>query len=105
MIPGLISGAIAGYLASVIVDGEGKGCIFNLFIGWLGGLFGDWLFGCLGAKWHVLHPWVGAVFGSIILLLIFNLIAPKQRSSSSHEEYGQRTEYRYEDGDDTPDEQ
>lgn len=102
MIPGLISGAIAGYIASKIVDGEGKGCLFNLFIGWLGGLFGDWIFGVLGARWHLLHPWMGAVLGSIILLLIFNLISPRQnRQSTTYT----RTEYHYENGDDTPDEQ
>lgn len=106
MIPGLISGAIAGYIASKIVDGEGKGCLFNLFIGWLGGLFGDWLFGCLGAKWHILHPWMGAMLGAVILLLIFNLLAPKSnRHDDGGSSYSEPRQYTYEDGDDTPDEQ
>lgn len=104
MIPGLISGAIAGYIAAKLVDGEGKGCFFNLFIGWLGGIFGDWIFGMLGARWHILHPWMGAVLGSVLLLLIFNLISPgRDRRSDTY--YSQRPDYRYEDGDDTPDEQ
>lgn len=113
MIPGLISGAIAGYIASKLVDGEGKGCLFNLFIGWLGGLFGDWLFGSMGMLWHESHPWFGAMLGSVILLLIFNLISPRQHRSGgsgngSHSAYGSYSEprhYQYEDGDDTPDEQ
>lgn len=104
MIPGLISGAIAGYVASWLVDGQGKGCLFNLFIGWIGGLFGDWLFGLLGMKWHVLHPWMGAVLGSVVLLLIFNLISARRREDEE-EITSSTTSYRYEDGDETPDEQ
>ena len=108
MIPGLISGAIAGYVASKLVDGEGKGCLFNLFIGWLGGLFGDWLFGRMGMLWHQSHPWIGAMLGAVILLLIFNLLAPKSNRRSNGDDgssYSEPRHYTYEDGDDTPDEQ
>lgn len=80
MIPGLISGALAGYVAAKLTDGQGKGCLLNLLIGWLGGILGDWLFSNAGMTWHIAHPWIGAVLGAVILLLLYNLISGHRHS-------------------------
>ena len=37
-----------GYIASRIQKDEGSGCLVNLFLDLIGGLFGGWLFGLLG---------------------------------------------------------
>lgn len=72
MVPGIITGILAGYVASRVTNGRGKGCIGNLVVGILGGAFGDWLFGQLGMTWHLIHPWMGAVLGAVILLWLWN---------------------------------
>ncbi len=103
MIPGLVSGAIAGYIASLIVNGEGKGCLVNLFVGWIGGLFGDWLFSLLRMKWHLFHPWFGAILGAIIVLLIYNWIAGKKIGGTKAKQEPEI--HYYKKGDEVPDDQ
>lgn len=71
MVAGIISGALAGYVAAKLTDGEGKGCLTNLVIGIIGGLLGDWLFGLFGMTWHIYHEWLGAVAGACIFLWIW----------------------------------
>jgi uncharacterized membrane protein YeaQ/YmgE (transglycosylase-associated protein family) len=43
----LVIGAIAGWLAGVIVKGYGFGLVGNIVVGILGAIFGGWLFGAL----------------------------------------------------------
>ncbi len=73
MIIGIISGIIAGFIAAKLTDGEGKGCLVNLFLGLIGGLFGGWLFEQFGLQ---AYSWVGeiivATVGAVILLWIWN---------------------------------
>lgn len=72
MVAGIISGILAGYVAAKLTKGEGMGCLANLFIGIIGGLFGDWFFSFLGMTWHIQHPWFGAVAGAILVLWLWN---------------------------------
>lgn len=69
MIVGIISGIIAGFIAAKLTDGEGKGCLVNLFLGVVGGAFGGWLFSLFGLE---AYSWAGeiviAVVGASILL-------------------------------------
>ncbi|MBQ7571580.1 MAG: GlsB/YeaQ/YmgE family stress response membrane protein [Bacteroidaceae bacterium] len=73
MIIGIISGIIAGFIAAKLTDGEGKGCIVDLFLGLVGGCFGGWLFEQFGIA---AYSWVGqiitAVVGASILLWLWN---------------------------------
>ncbi len=73
MLIGIISGIIAGFIAAKLTDGEGKGCIVNLFLGTVGGAFGGWLFSLLGLQ---AYSWAGemiiAVVGASILLWAWN---------------------------------
>lgn len=72
MIGGIISGILAGYIASRLQKGEGSGCLVNLFLGLIGGLVGSWLFSLFGLT---AYSWLGeivmAVIGAVIVLWIF----------------------------------
>ena len=56
MIIGIISGILAGFIAAKLTDGEGKGCLVNLFLGLVGGCFGGWLFEQFGLA---AYSWAG----------------------------------------------
>jgi len=52
MIVGLITGILAGFVASKLFDGKGKGCVVNLVLGIIGGALGGWVFSLFGwASW------------------------------------------------------
>ena len=72
MISGIISGILAGYVASRLQKGEGSGCLVNLFLGIIGGLGGGGLFGLLGIS---AYGWIGelitAIVGAIVVLWLF----------------------------------
>lgn len=72
MIGGILSGILAGYIASRLQKGEGSGCLVNFFLGLIGGLVGSWLFSLFGLT---AYSWLGeivmAVIGAVIVLWIF----------------------------------
>ena len=72
----LLIGALAGWLAGVIVKGYGFGLIGNMLIGVVGSFVGNWLFGRLGL-FHgdgLLGEIIGATVGAVVLLLLIRLI-------------------------------
>lgn len=73
MISGIVMGILAGFIASKLTNGEGKGCIVNLFLGIVGGMVGGWLFSQFGIY---ADSWVGelitATVGAGIVLWIWN---------------------------------
>jgi uncharacterized membrane protein YeaQ/YmgE (transglycosylase-associated protein family) len=72
----LIVGAIAGWLAGIIVKGYGFGLIGNIVVGVIGAFIGNWLFPSLGL-WEIpgiVGVVVSATLGAIILLVIIGLI-------------------------------
>jgi uncharacterized membrane protein YeaQ/YmgE (transglycosylase-associated protein family) len=72
----LIVGAIAGWLAGLIVKGYGFGLIGNIVVGVIGAFIGGWLFPSLGL-WDlpgIVGVIVSAVLGAVILLIIIGLI-------------------------------
>jgi len=73
----LIVGAVAGWLAGVVVKGGGFGLIGDIIVGIVGGLLAGWL------SAHVLNISIGSgiigqiitsAIGAIILLLIIRLV-------------------------------
>ncbi len=72
----LIIGAIAGWLAGVIVKGYGFGLIGNLVVGVVGSFIGGWLFGVLGfaAGAGLLGELIPAIAGAVLLLFILRFI-------------------------------
>ena len=71
----LLIGAVAGWLAGVIMKGGGFGVVGNIVVGVIGSLIGGWLFGLLGiAAGGLIGSIIAAVVGAIILLVIVGLI-------------------------------
>jgi len=72
----LVIGAIAGWLAGIIMRGGGFGLIGNIIVGVLGAFIGGYLLPRLGIS--VGGGWidqiVSALIGAVILLFIIGLI-------------------------------
>ena len=72
----LIIGAIAGWLAGVLVKGGGFGLIVDIIVGIVGAFIGGWLAGVLHISLG--GGWIGSIFtaviGAVILLFIIRLI-------------------------------
>ena len=71
----LIVGAIAGWLAGVLIKGYGFGLVGNIVIGVIGAFIGSWLLPQLGfGMGGLLGAIVSATIGAIILLLLIGLV-------------------------------
>lgn len=72
----ILVGAIAGWLAGVVVRGFGFGCIGNIVVGILGAVVGGWLFGAIGFSFFpgIVNTILTAFVGAVILLLIVRVI-------------------------------
>jgi len=72
----LVVGAIAGWLAGVIVKGYGYGLIGNIVVGIVGGLIAGWLLPRLGIfiGGGIIAEIIDAVIGAVILLVIIGFI-------------------------------
>ncbi|CAD6551184.1 hypothetical protein LMG27952_05104 [Paraburkholderia hiiakae] len=72
----LIIGAIAGWLAGVLVKGGGFGLFVDIIVGIVGAFIGGWLAGVLGI--HIgagmISSIITAIVGAVILLFIIRLI-------------------------------
>ncbi|MES2752128.1 MAG: GlsB/YeaQ/YmgE family stress response membrane protein [Pseudomonadota bacterium] len=72
----IIVGAIAGWLAGLIVKGAGFGLLGNIVIGIIGAVVAGWLLPQLGVRLGA--GWVGeiinAAIGGVIVLVILSLI-------------------------------
>jgi uncharacterized membrane protein YeaQ/YmgE (transglycosylase-associated protein family) len=72
----LLVGAVAGWLAGVVVRGGGFGLLGDIVVGILGAFIAGWLFPQLG--FHLAVGIVGvildAAIGAIVLLLIIRVI-------------------------------
>ena len=75
----ILIGAVAGWLAGLIVKGSGSGLLLNIVIGIVGSVLGGWLFGVMGivgiGMWGSL---ITALVGAIVLLLIVSLFTRKK---------------------------
>jgi uncharacterized membrane protein YeaQ/YmgE (transglycosylase-associated protein family) len=72
----LVVGAVAGWLAGIIVKGYGFGLVGNIIVGIIGGLIAGWLLPRLGIVigGGYIAAIINAVIGAVILLLIIGLI-------------------------------
>ncbi|WP_199258341.1 GlsB/YeaQ/YmgE family stress response membrane protein [Paracoccus binzhouensis] len=74
----LIIGAIAGWLAGLIVKGRGQGLLMNIVVGIVGAVIAGWLFPMLGIGMSASAPILGtiifATIGAVILLVLLRLI-------------------------------
>jgi uncharacterized membrane protein YeaQ/YmgE (transglycosylase-associated protein family) len=72
----LIVGAIAGWLAGLIVKGYGFGLIGNIVVGIIGAVIAGWLLPRLGIVIGsgFVAAIINAVIGAVILLVIIGLV-------------------------------
>jgi uncharacterized membrane protein YeaQ/YmgE (transglycosylase-associated protein family) len=72
----LIVGAIAGWLAGMVVKGGGFGLIGDIIVGIVGGLIAGWLLPRLGIfiGGGFIGDVIDAFIGAVILLLILRLV-------------------------------
>ena len=72
----LIVGAVAGWLAGLIVRGFGFGLIGNIIVGIIGAFIAGWLMPRLGI--HIGRGTIGAIInatiGAVILLIVLGLV-------------------------------
>ncbi len=74
----IIFGALAGWLASIIIGGqERRGCLVNMVVGVIGSALGGFIFQiATGRNWDFSFTFASfgvAVLGAILLLAIVNL--------------------------------
>ena len=72
----IIVGAIAGWLAGLIVKGFGFGLIGNIVVGIVGALIAGWLFPRLGftVGGGILAAIIHSTIGAVILLVLIKLV-------------------------------
>lgn len=72
----LIVGAIAGWLAGMIVKGYGFGLIGNIVVGIVGALVAGWLFPYLNipGAGTIIGQIIHAAVGAVILLVVIGLL-------------------------------
>ena len=72
----LIVGAVAGWLAGMVVKGGGFGLIGDIIVGIIGALIAGWLLPQLGIVigGGIVGAIIDAFIGSVILLLILRLL-------------------------------
>ncbi|SNT61197.1 Uncharacterized membrane protein YeaQ/YmgE, transglycosylase-associated protein family [Tardiphaga sp. OK246] len=72
----LLIGAIAGWLAGLIVRGAGFGLLGNIVVGIIGALVAGWLLPRLGVSLGVgaIRDIINATIGAVIVLVILSLI-------------------------------
>jgi uncharacterized membrane protein YeaQ/YmgE (transglycosylase-associated protein family) len=71
-------GLAAGFLAGLVVKGQGFGIIGNLIIGVIGALLGGFLFGLLGlSATGKIGQLVCAFVGAVVLLYLLKFVKSK----------------------------
>lgn len=72
----LIVGAVAGWLAGVVVKGAGFGLVGNIIVGIIGAFVAGWLLPQLGFALGggVIASIINAAIGGIIVLIVLSLI-------------------------------
>lgn len=75
----LIIGAIAGYLAGIIMKGRGFGAVVNIIVGLAGSFIsGYFIFPLLGlASTGFIGEIIAATVGAVLLLFVIGLIKKK----------------------------
>jgi uncharacterized membrane protein YeaQ/YmgE (transglycosylase-associated protein family) len=72
----LIIGAIAGWLAGLLVKGYGFGLIGNIVVGIVGAFIAGWLFPAIGINLGsgIVAAIIHATIGAVILLFLISLV-------------------------------
>ncbi|WP_300905114.1 GlsB/YeaQ/YmgE family stress response membrane protein [uncultured Alistipes sp.] len=74
----LLIGLAAGWIANLIVKGNGSGLIINLVVGLIGSLLGGWLFSLFGVvAVGTVGSLLTSILGAVVLLWIVSLITSR----------------------------
>lgn len=75
----LLIGAIAGWLASLIIKGHGLGLAGNIVVGIVGAVIAGWLLPLIGFVFigGILAAIINAVIGAVLLLVIIGFVQRK----------------------------
>jgi uncharacterized membrane protein YeaQ/YmgE (transglycosylase-associated protein family) len=75
----IIFGALTGWIASLVVNRRGEGCLVNTALGLVGAVVGGWLFGRLAGFHYEEHGFfisaLVAIIGAVIVLAVYNAVA------------------------------
>ena len=76
LIAWLIIGAVAGWLAGLLVKGGGFGLLGDIVVGIIGAFIGGWLAGVLHI--HIGDGWISSIItaalGAVLLLVILRMV-------------------------------
>jgi uncharacterized membrane protein YeaQ/YmgE (transglycosylase-associated protein family) len=79
----IVTGALAGWIAGVLVRGAGYGVVINIVVGVIGGILGGTLLNLLGvAQRGWLVDLAMAVLGAALLLMALELVRRGVRRSA-----------------------
>jgi uncharacterized membrane protein YeaQ/YmgE (transglycosylase-associated protein family) len=71
----LAIGAVAGWLAGIIMKGSGFGLLGDIVIGIIGAFIGGFLFGLLGlAAGGLIGQIISATVGAVVLIFVLRLL-------------------------------
>ncbi len=72
----IIVGAVAGWLAGLVVRGFGFGLVGNIIVGIVGAFLGGWIFGALGLSIGagIVNAIFTAFIGAVVVLLLVRVI-------------------------------
>ena len=74
----IIFGALTGWIASLIVNRRGEGCMVNTALGLAGAVIGGWMFRRLAGFHYAEHGFfismLVAVIGAIIVLVFYHAL-------------------------------
>lgn len=76
----VITGAVAGYVASVLLRTERQGCLVNVILGVAGAFVGGFVMSFLLPQgftgWGFLDTIISATIGSVVILIALELLLP-----------------------------
>jgi uncharacterized membrane protein YeaQ/YmgE (transglycosylase-associated protein family) len=77
----IVVGLVAGFLASRVVLGHGRGWLWDIIIGILGAVIGGWLAGLLNISigYGIFGQILIAFVGAVILLLIWRALSGRRK--------------------------
>jgi uncharacterized membrane protein YeaQ/YmgE (transglycosylase-associated protein family) len=83
----IVLGAIAGWLAGLLVKGdEGMGIIMHIILGIVGGLIGGWIVAAITGVHFMDKLDIGsiivAVIGAVVLVVVVNMVQGRTRTGS-----------------------
>jgi uncharacterized membrane protein YeaQ/YmgE (transglycosylase-associated protein family) len=72
----LLIGAVAGFLAGIIVKGYGFGVVGNVVVGIVGAVLGGWLLPRLGlfTGGDIIGQIISATLGAVVLLVLISFV-------------------------------